>query len=47
MRLASNGFRGGLFKNNKLKFIKKKNKAALRFCVSLSWFKETGGLHIV
>jgi hypothetical protein len=32
MRSANNGFRGGLFKNNKLK---KKKKAALRLCVSL------------
>jgi hypothetical protein len=27
--------------------LKKKKKAALRLCVSLSWFKETGGLHSV
>jgi len=27
--------------------IKIKIKTALRLCVSLSWFKETGGLHSV
>jgi len=45
MRLASNGFHGGLFKNNKLK--KKEKKAALRPCVSLSWFKKIEGFHSV
>jgi hypothetical protein len=38
-------FHGGLFKNNK--FLKLKKKPALRLSVSLSWFKETGGLHSV
>jgi hypothetical protein len=33
MRSASNGFHGGLFKNNKFKFFKK--KTALCLCVSL------------
>jgi hypothetical protein len=42
--VANNIFHGELFKNNKLK---KKKKIALRLCVSLSWFKEIGGLHAV
>jgi hypothetical protein len=54
MRSASNGFRGGLFKKNKLKKKKKKKRKEklkketdLHLCASLSWFKETGGLHSV
>jgi hypothetical protein len=48
-RSANNGFRRGLFKNNKIlkKKKKRKKKATLHLCVCLSWFKETRGLHSV